>query len=89
MALHTLQDPALLERCLAALTPDDTLLLIDSAVYLAASDQTLARAPCPVYVLQSDIATAGIDAESLSVTLASEDDWVTLSEKHRQHVAWY
>lgn len=93
MALHILKDPRRLSACLKVLKPGDALVLIDRAVYLLSQERapSLAGIPCPIHALTTDLALAGIDAESIGpgpVAPVDYTGWVSLTEIHPQQCLW-
>lgn len=91
MALHTLQCPNALRRCLQAVSRHDVVLLIDRAIYLADASSKLWKTPlpCPVFALQEDMATSGITSCAEQVRLVDYHQWVDLTIDHQPHIAWY
>mgnify|MGYP001067853353 CR=1 FL=1 len=91
MALHTLNTATDAASCFAALRTEDTLLIMDSAVYLLAQNTASwdwSSLPCPVYVLLEDLSAAGLVLPE-AVKAIDYSAWVALSTEHKQHVAWY
>ena len=91
MALHTLNTVADAASCFASLTAEDALIIMDRAVYLLAQNEASlnwSALPCPIYVLAEDLFASGLSPPA-AVSAIDYGAWVTLSAKHKQHVAWY
>lgn len=89
--LHTLHhaDSDALRRALAALQPDDALLLREDAVLLA-SHESMASALLPArYAIQADIDARGLASIMPGyVQPISEHAFVELSLLHHRVIAW-
>lgn len=92
--LHTLNkapaDTVLWSSCLAAIQPNDTLLLIEDAVY-AAVDTHIERTPThpAFFYLKADIEARGLLAHVNPNRLIDDDQFVTLSCAHSKVVSWF
>lgn len=81
-----------LDTCLALLTPDDALLLIEEGVYGAdkALEDLFAEVPATLYVLQADVQARGVN-QRLSAKFNCVDDaqFVDLVIAHDKSHSWY
>jgi tRNA 2-thiouridine synthesizing protein B len=94
--LHTLNKApnshsALWQSCLAAIKPDDTLLLIEDGVYaLASSTQLLNHNQATsVLYLKTDVEARGLHAFTSPSQLVSDKQFVELSCSHHKVVSWF
>lgn len=93
MTLHILNtspsDTQTFRSCSDALTEQDTLLLIENAVYwlLPQHRQALARLPAQVLVLAPDRAARGVEAGTVSEV--DDAGFVELTLKHERVVSWF
>ena len=90
MTIHTLQNPARLDECLAVIRADDYLIFIDNAVYLLADDQPQhPTMRCQAGALRADLERAGlIERPNVIVESMSYDQWIKLTEVHAKSVLW-
>ena len=93
MILHTLNqapsNTACMESCLEAMTPDDTLLLIEDGVYWIhpAFQTTLNKHSGKLFALPPDIQARGIQ---ISTELQVDDaGFVELCATHDKVVSWF
>ncbi len=101
MILHTVNkspfQQTTLDSCLRLIAPGDLLLLIEDGVYGATAGHPqeavvnkLAERNIRVYALESDILARGLNSRVLSaVSLATFDDFVTLSVTADKVHSWY
>lgn len=96
MLLHILnRSPATSEvyrQALAALGPEDHLLLIEDGVQgaMAALSQHLAKAAGRLYALQDDIESRGLGPHiDASVEVVDMDGFVALTEQAERTVSWF
>jgi len=90
MVLHTLAASAgqpIVDQCLSVLTADDTLVLLGDGAYLV-GDAGISEVPCPVCVLDTDLALAAIPSPE-SIQVIDMAALVALSGKAGNQVAWY
>ena len=85
MLLHMLHSKARLSDCLAALSANDTLLLLDDAATLDGS--ALIDAPCTVILLVRDAASHGANA-SRPFPSIDVDEWVALVFRSQHSLTW-
>lgn len=93
MVLHTVNKIAVLERCLALTSEQDSVLLIEDGVYAVlkhnsglweSSDKKLS-----LYALESDLAARGISDKMPSFFQAvSWEKFVELTLEHHKVVSW-
>lgn len=83
--LHTIQNAAALERCLARATPDAALLLLGDAVYRGLTPHSH-----PLHALIEDLAARGLSPADLApnVTPIDMKGFVALSVAHSPIVGW-
>jgi len=87
--LHTINkapDHPRFQSCLAALTPEDHLLLTESAV-LALTDATFAP-PCPYFALTADVQARGLSGAAEPERLVDTQGWVRMTAEHDQMMNW-
>ena len=96
VVLHTLNasaDSSALRDCLAALGPNDALLLIGDGAYTAIPGtpacQSLLNTSASLYVLDSAAAARGITTVHADITVVDGEGFVELSERFPRHMAWY
>lgn len=75
------------------LTDQDDLLLLQDGVTAALAGSTmlekLQNAPAKLWVLQEDVVARGLSAQiSTSVTCVDYTEFVALTAKHQQQIAW-
>lgn len=89
--LHTLNDPMLLTLCLRAADNGDSVLLIEDGVYNAQSGAAgKIPAGIKIYALQNDVEARGLKNRlDTRVTLASDNDFVTLCCEHDRVINWF
>ncbi|EED35357.1 hypothetical protein NOR51B_1302 [Luminiphilus syltensis NOR5-1B] len=85
MALHQLQNAALLDHCLDALSADDTLLVLDGGCSVI---EQISAPPCPVLILEEASATVASKNLSIDLQVISYDQWVSLVTQHAVQVVW-
>lgn len=87
MTLHCLYLPHQLEALLAALGPDDGVLLLSTAVTLAVQPW-VKTAENSVYALREDLAAHGIHQEANNTQSVDYAGWVSLTERYRTQQSW-
>ncbi|QEQ97034.1 sulfurtransferase complex subunit TusB [Neptunomonas concharum] len=94
--LHTInQAPSnsqLWSSCLAALLPEDTLLLIENGVLGGTQAHRFAAVPNSVliYALTPDLQTRGIAGQlAPNVIAVSDETFVQLACEHQKVVSWF
>ena len=85
MLLHMLHSRARLPDCLAMLSAQDALLLLDDAAKL--DESALIDAPCPVMLLASDDEHHGADS-SRPFRCIDVDEWVSLVFRSQHSLTW-
>lgn len=91
--LHTLNrspsDRQCLSDCLAAMSPDDTLLLIEDGVYwaLPAHRESL-QAVRQLHALGPDVAARGLSGK-IEVPTLDDEAFVLLCTTHDKVVSWF
>lgn len=93
MTLHCIYSGSVLSQpgFLEQLGEDDALLLLGSAVYLAAHDKVGPKAfpvALALYALDEDLQAYGITSLSNGVTPIDYDGWVQLSTTHSAQQVW-
>ncbi|MEZ5561077.1 MAG: sulfurtransferase complex subunit TusB [Pseudomonadales bacterium] len=84
-ALHIVNQVAALADCLSVAGEDDSVLLIESAVY-AAADPWQER---PLFALAPDVQARGLHGRlGTAVTLVSDGAFVDLVAAHQPIVSW-
>lgn len=95
--LHLLigqHDGRLPRTMLPQLGPEDTLILLQDAVWLALPGAVDCWAQLPqlaqIFVLQADLQLRGLDGHKLHPRVHSADDeaWVAASERHARSMTW-
>jgi tRNA 2-thiouridine synthesizing protein B len=85
-ALHLVNRGAALVNCLRVATADDAILLLEDGVYAAVAGLAPAR---PMHALEVDVLARGLEHRlAPSVSLASDEAFVTLVEAHQPIVTW-
>ncbi len=74
------------KTCTQALTPSDTLVLIENGVLSVAGNHL--DAPCKLYVLKADTDARGLEAASEAITTINYDELVQLTTKHAKIISW-
>lgn len=94
--LHTLNaaaDSAAYRDCLRLLVQGDDLLLLGDAVYCALRGspqlEALVASGARIHVMADDAAAAGVSDRLGEVPLVNIEQWLDLTERHRQQQAWY
>lgn len=93
MTLHTLNRPpsnqALLTDCVAALSPDDALLLLEDGVYCALAELKL-PASVRCYALSADVRARGLaDRLGADVEVVDDAGFVRLCCEHDKVLSWF
>ncbi|SFR39631.1 tRNA 2-thiouridine synthesizing protein B [Marinobacter gudaonensis] len=73
-------------HCLAALAPDDALLLIENATLLLATQS--APATCQLFASAPDIQARGLQADTEQVKTVGYSDMVSLSLAAKRVISW-
>lgn len=95
MSLHCLYaapDSDAAERLRGQLSPNDCVLLLGSAVRLAAPEHPLLSSwltlGIPLYALEDDLAAYGVSAAHAGVSTVDYAGWVSLSEAQPNQCVW-
>ena len=84
--LHIVNKAAALDDCLALMTDDDALLLIEDGVYAARHSP---QAPGTLHALDSDLQARGlVNRIDAAFHVVSHDGFVSLVEQYQPIVTW-
>ena len=88
MVLHMLHSSRQLDTCLALLSEQDTLLVMNLNVILAEPER-FEGLPCDVSVLhEPGQSPSNLSTSLLAAELISDTDWVELLCTHPHNMAW-
>ena len=74
------------KTCIQALTPSDTLVLIENGVLSVAGNHR--DAPCKLYALKADMDARGLEAASEVINTINYDELVQLTTNHAKIISW-
>ena len=84
MVLHMLYGTEQLPECLALLTSDDSVIVMEPATGLV-DLKTLSSLPCPVFELDATALEASDDDSLPRISIAT---WVELATRHPHSMTW-
>ena len=88
MVLHMLHSSRQLDICMALLSEQDTLLVMDFNIILA-EPKRFEGLPCAISVLCEPGQTlSNLNAKSITAESISDTDWVELLCAHPRNMAW-
>jgi len=91
MTLHVLRSLNHLDACVTTARADDFILLVDQAANNAHSMNAVVKEiGCGVGVLVDDLDEGTLTEQfaGMRIIQVSDDDWVTLTERHSNQVSW-
>mgnify|MGYP001262580649 CR=1 FL=1 len=74
------------QTCINALSPSDTLVLIENGVLSAAGNRL--HPPCKIYALKADIDARALEAACNNLNTIDYDELVQLTATHSKIISW-